>query len=98
METLTNTRFGRVDERLVDGGVYFAARNWRDIDDFLSNDEDVTEVSRFALRVQLGGTLIVAAFLCFVIFVSRVVPDFYPLTRYYVWIWPWSFRSSFPWL
>ncbi|PHS74650.1 MAG: hypothetical protein COB19_06300 [Porticoccus sp.] len=54
---------------------------------FVLGDQEVGDID-VEKRVLLGGTLMISAFVGFIGVVPLSGMGFYPLTRYYIWIWP----------
>ncbi|WP_461515842.1 hypothetical protein [Porticoccus sp.] len=72
---------------LLLGGTWYLLKNWNTFRSFVSKAFDPKDVMT-EQRIVLGGVLMVAAFVGFIITVPLSGMGFYPLTRYYIWIWP----------
>jgi|10_taG_2_1085330.scaffolds.fasta_scaffold03243_5 hypothetical protein len=73
---------------LIIGGWWYLLKN-RDTfkRKFVLGDQEDGDLD-FERRVLLGGVLMISAFVGFIAVVPLSGMEFYPLTRYYIWIWP----------
>lgn len=70
------------------GGVRYGFRNTSCWNTSLLNTKQAFDDSMVAERMLFGGVLILGSFLGFIVTVPLSGALFYPLTRYYIWIWP----------